>query len=289
MLIDRVAFRCLVAAFVGSSFFTLLLVSKPLSPATEAAPPPSIPVNAQQGALPSERRSSNAPVPTASPVSSAASLQADDETDCDNLPKDHRLRLQLNGKRLPLDYVGLKKGLEKSLFKAAKVLPLSDGRLLAGLGDTLYMLDQRKHIEWKYKPSWILWDFAVVESMGLVYGGAGDGIMFILDSTTGKRLYGHFQNGKADHLQVEPFGEDICLITNSMAGYRDALDEWTLGKLNMIETDGITAWRGTEALWSMDFPPDADLVVRGDKIYAVTRTDKSIYVREIIPPKTGAR
>lgn len=289
MLVDRFAFRFLVVAFVVCSFFTLLLVSRPASIATEAPESPPISGDAQQAALPNERRSSNAMVSTASPVSSAASLEADDETDCDNLPKDHRLRLQLNGKRLPLDYVGLEKGSEKSLLKAAKVLPLSDGRWLAGLGDTLYMLNQSKHIEWKYKPSWILWDFAVVESMGLVYGGAGDGIMFILDSSTGKRLYGHFQNGKADHLQVEPFGEDICLITNSMAGYRDALDEWTLGKLNMIETDGITAWRGTEALWSMDFPPDADLVVHGDKIYAVTKTDKSIYVREIIPPKTGAR
>ena len=287
MLIDRVAFRWLVAAFVGSSFFTLLLVSKPVGRATEAPRPPSVPANAQQVANPNEGRTSNAPVPVASPVSGATSQQTDDETDCDNLPTDHRLRLQLNGKRLPLDYVGLEKGSEKSLLKGAKVLPLSDGRLLAGLGDTLYMLDQRKHIEWKYKPSWILWDFAVVESMGLVYGGAGDGIMFILDSSTGKRLYSHFQNGKADHLQVEPFGEDICLITNSMAGYRDALDEWTLGKLNMIEPDEITAWRGTEALWSMDFPPDADLVVRGDKIYAVTKTDKSIYVREIIPPKVN--
>jgi hypothetical protein len=57
----------------------------------------------------------------------------------------------------------------------------------------------------------------------------------------------------------------------------------------MIETDEIAAWRGTEVLWTLDFPPDADLIVRGDKIYAVTRTDKSIYVREIIPPKPGAK
>jgi hypothetical protein len=55
----------------------------------------------------------------------------------------------------------------------------------------------------------------------------------------------------------------------------------------MFITDAVTAWRGTEVLWSRDFPPDAELVVRGDKIYAVTKTDKSIYVREIIPPKTN--
>ena len=289
MLGDRFALRCLVLAFVVSAFFTMLLVSKPVGPPTEAPQPPSIPANAQQVPLPNEGRTSTAFVPTASPVLGETTQQTGDETDCEHLPKDHPLRLKLNGRKLRLDYVGLEKGSEKSLLKVAKVLPLSDGRLLAGLGDTLYMLDQRKHVEWKYKPSWILWDFTVVESTGLVYGAAGDGIMFILDGSTGKRLYGHFQNGKADHLQVVPFGEDMCLITNSMAGYRDALDEWTLGKINMIETDRITAWRGTEALWSMDFPPDADLVVRGDKIYAVTKTDKSIYVREIIPPKADSK
>jgi len=51
----------------------------------------------------------------------------------------------------------------------------------------------------------------------------------------------------------------------------------------------ITAWRGTEALWSLEFPPDAELVVNRDRIFAVTKTDKSIYVSEIIPPKTDGR
>ena len=72
-----------------------------------------------------------------------------------------------------------------------------------------------------------------------------------------------------------------------MEGYREALDEWTSGKMEMIEPDFVTAWRGTEALWTAEFPPDAELVVNGDRIFAVTKTDERIYVREIIPPKTG--
>jgi len=195
----------------------------------------------------------------------------------------------LNGRRLPLDYAGLQQGLEKSLLSEGKVRALSDGRLLVGLGDTLYMLDANERVEWTHTASWILWDFAVVESTGLVYGTAGDNIMFILDASTGKKLYGHGRNGKFAYGQVMPFGNDMCLITDNLEGYRDALDEWKSGKIEMIEPDGVTAWRGTEALWSFPFPPDAELVVNGVRIFAVTKSDKSIYVRQIIPPKTDGR
>ena len=236
------------------------------------------------------RDGAQASSPLASAAISAVTTPAGSEaTDCDHLPQDHQLRTKLNGNRLPLAYDGLQKGLERSLLTEAKVRFLSDGRVLAGLGETLYMFDARRHVQWKYKPSWILWDFAFVESTGLVYGGAGDGIMFILDGSTGNKLYSHFQNGKADHLQVVPFGADMCLITNSLAGYREALDEWAFGRAEMIEPDFITAWRGTEALWSSEFPPDAELVVNGVRIFAVTKTDKGIYVREIIPPQMESR
>jgi hypothetical protein len=50
--------------------------------------------------------------------------------------------------------------------------------------------------------------------------------------------------------------------------------------------DGITCWRGTKILWHLDFPPDAELVVNGKRIFAVTKSKKAIYLNEIIPPQT---
>jgi hypothetical protein len=38
-------------------------------------------------------------------------------------------------------------------------------------------------------------------------------------------------------------------------------------------------------LWHRDFPPDAELLVKGDKIYAVTKTKTNIYIREIAGPE----
>ncbi len=151
-----------------------------------------------------------------------------DESGCALLAQDHPLRTKLNGKRLPLDYWNLEKGDERNLFAEAKIVPLSDGRLLCGLGDTLYMLNSKRRVEWKYVPSSFVMDFALVESTGLVYGTAADNVMFILDASNGKHLYSNGRNGQAAYGQTVPFGKDLCLITDSLVGYREALEEWNV-------------------------------------------------------------
>ncbi len=209
-------------------------------------------------------------------------LQPDnrEEFDCVELPSDHPLRAKLNGKRLPLNYAGLEKDDKKQSLKDAKVEPLADGRLLVGLGDTLYMLDSAFNIQWRYKPNWIIFDFAFVESTGLIYGAAGDSVLFIVEAATGKQLWARGYNGRAGFVQAVPYGRDECLIIHSMAGYRESLDEWKNAR-RFFDRDGVIAYRGTKRLWAADWPPDAELVVGGDNIYAVTKTDAGIYVRKI--------
>ena len=287
MKVNRHALRwVLFFTLIVALSFIPLIESKSANPAAnEPQPAPSLPTDRPFAGALSEQQTPGIALSTTSGVAQFDN----DETDCEHLPRDNWLRLELNGPRLRLRYNRLEKGSEKRLLRESKVLPLSDGRILAGLGDTLYMLDGGKQVEWTYTPSWILWDFTVVESTGRIYGTAGDNIMFILDASNGKELYSNGRNGKAAYCAVVPFGKDMCLISDNFAGYRDDPDEWKTSKLDWILPDGITAWRGTEALWHMDFPPDAELVVRGDKIYAVTKTDKSIYFREIIPPKTDSK
>lgn len=48
--------------------------------------------------------------------------------------------------------------------------------------------------------------------------------------------------------------------------------------------DGISCWRGTTKLWNRDFPPDAELLVSGKRILAITKSKNGIYVNEIEPP-----
>lgn len=49
--------------------------------------------------------------------------------------------------------------------------------------------------------------------------------------------------------------------------------------------DGVTAGRGTRMLWRRDVPPDAELQVVGSKVYAVTKTQTRILVKELDVPK----
>ena len=144
------------------------------------------------------------------------------------------------------------------------------------------MLDAKRRVAWEYTVTqWVI-DFAHVEATGLVYGTAGDNIMFILDAANGRELYVNSRNGRAGYGLVIPYGRDACLVTDAVGGYREG---YTGGYDPM--QDGVTAWRGTRVLWHMDVPPDAELQVVGPKIYGVTKTKDRILLKELLVPQGG--
>ena len=102
--------------------------------------------------------------------------------------------------------------------------------------------------------------------------------MFILEASTGKELVRNSRNGSAAYGQVRQYGNDMCLITDNNWGYRERLNDPTI-------KDGVTAWRGTEILWSTELAPGANLIVRGDRIIALTKTHDGIFIKEILVPK----
>jgi hypothetical protein len=196
---------------------------------------------------------------------------------------DDKYVTKFNGTKLDLDYDSWgAKGNTPYLIDGAKVLPLKSGGLLVDVGDTLYRLDGRNHVVWTYDQGQLILDFTLVESTNLVYGTAGDNVMFVLDATTGKELHSDSRNGRAAYGVAQNYGNDTCLVTDNFVMYRE--DD---RHLNIEPTkDGITCWRGTEALWHQDFPPDAQLVVNGERILAVTKTRTGIYVNEITAPRS---
>jgi hypothetical protein len=88
------------------------------------------------------------------------------------------------------------------------------------------------------------------------------------------------RNGSAAYGVAEKYGDDMCLVTENFVMYR----EKSRGDKFDPMKDGITCWRGTKIVWQLDFPPDAELVVSGKRILAVTKSKKAIYVQEITPP-----
>ena len=191
---------------------------------------------------------------------------------------DDRYITKFNGTKLKLNHGSwAPAGDIPSFIQSAKILPLKTGGLLVGLEDTLYRLNQAYDVVWKYREGQGIDDYTLVESTGLVYGTAGDNVMFILDAVSGKKLHRDSRNGSAAYGVAENYGSDMCLVTDNFAIYR----EKARGVQPM--NDGLTCWRGEQALWHQDFPADAELVVNGSRILAVTKTKTGIYVNEIRP------
>ena len=168
-----------------------------------------------------------------------------------------------------------------SYIRTAKILPLKTQGLIVGFGDKIYRFDNKLQIVWTYKVAqWII-DFSFVESTNLIYGTAGDNIMFVLNAETGKELYINGRNGRAAYGVVQSYGKDTALVMDNFSMYREGDRNVNYASTN----DGIGLWRSTKELWHLDFPPDAELVVNDKRILAVTKTTAGIYVKEIFPPQ----
>lgn len=194
---------------------------------------------------------------------------------------DDRYVTESNGTRLELDYGSWGGDADiPYLIDEAKLIPLKGGGLLVNLGDTLYRLDGKHRTVWAHSETQVIFDYALVEATNLIYGTAGDNVMFILDAASGEKLHGDSRNGSAAYGVALKYGNDMCLVTDYFAAYREKARGVTPPM-----SDRITCWRGTRGLWTQDFPPDAQLVVNGDRILAVTKTKTGIYVNEISVPK----
>lgn len=165
----------------------------------------------------------------------------------------------------------------------SKLVVLPSGGTIAALGDALYMVGADGHTVWTLHVEQAVFDFAYVKATGLVYVTAGDNNLLILDAATGRVLRNESRNGRAGFGAAIPYGEDVCLITDDFSGYRSDYRgvEATFAPMQ----DGVTAWRGTKRLWRVEVPPDAELRVVGSRIFAVTKTESRVLVKEIKVPK----
>jgi len=219
------------------------------------------------------------------PESSAQGKNANsEEAPCVRLAKDYKYRPMLNGTKLPVPPEE-----EEASISDAKITPISSRSLLVMIGNTLYRLDEGKRIVWKYTEGQFMFDFAFIPATDMIYGTAGDGVMFILDATSGKRLVRDAYMGKGAYGVVRAYGKDQCLVTSDFAMYREDWNRLNLDPHSIknfaTSNDEVTAFRGTKALWTSSFPPDADLMVDGGRILAVTKTESTIYVKEIAVPR----
>ena len=215
----------------------------------------------------------------ANPISNTSQSSAES---CFELIDDNDFHPKLNGWSLPLS----DEPWSQDEIAGVKVVPLSKGRSLIGAGQVLTLFDFQKRVVWTYDvPGGWLIDFDVVETTALVYGTAGDNIMFMLNLSSGAELKIIGRNGSAAFGEVRAYGKDLCLIKDNFWGYRQKLPDPSFEPMK----DRLVAWRGKQILWEIDFPPDAELIVHGKKILALTRTKTKVYLKEIQLPHESGR
>jgi len=188
---------------------------------------------------------------------------------------------KFNGAPIGLDYGGVAFDDVPWLVDSAKITPIQNGDMLVNMGDTLYRINEQRHVIWSYATAQVVIDYAYIDSTNLIYVTAGDNIILILNATTGAVEFGDSRNGSAAYGRAEKYGDDMCLVTDNFVMYREKFRGDGIEPMK----DGITCWRGTKILWHLDFPPDAELVVNGKRILAVTKSRKAVYVNEIFPPQ----
>ena len=166
--------------------------------------------------------------------------------------------------------------ISRSTLKRARIAWLPKRYRLVGLENHLFRIDSRRRVIWAHKEFQVLFDFAFVDSTGLVYVTAGDNNFFILDATTGEELHRESRNGSAAFGEVRPYGRDQCLVTDYNGGYRDR---------NFRDMpDGVSAWRGVKMLWHREIPAEASIQVNGREIYAVYKRKGVTIRKRILPP-----
>lgn len=150
-------------------------------------------------------------------------------------------------------------------------------RRLAMVGDSLFMLDSKNRIQWKWTTGGApLTDVPVIDSRGVLYVIGYDLIWAALDSKSGKRLWSGTAAGRAVYTQIELYKDDMYFVVTDMSGYRN-------GERDPVR-DSLTLAKGNGILWETDIPIGSEIKVERGKVFAVYKRKKRTIVQKIDVP-----
>lgn len=155
-------------------------------------------------------------------------------------------------------------------------LVISPDRLLVTVCNTLYMLDSKKNVVWKWSTEAAsIVDQPIIDSTGTIYVIALDMIWVALDAATGKEKWNrNGVVGRTRASQIKAYKDDMYLVVEDMSGIRNGPSDDSI-------KDGLLLCKGREILWKKEFPIDAVLKVWGDKILAVSYSKDGVKITEI--------
>lgn len=158
-------------------------------------------------------------------------------------------------------------------------LSLSDGKLLVCVGDAVYMINANGEQQWKYENLPPTSEPAFNPGLNEIAVVMYDLQAVRLDATTGKIKWRSDSVGKGLYASVSAFERGFLVVVD-MGGYRE--------KGSQLPADRLEYWgESQKESWHVDFPIDSELVVSGERAYALRRGKDRIYLRTIQIPRTN--
>jgi hypothetical protein len=157
-----------------------------------------------------------------------------------------------------------------------KIAPVrvSSSRTLVTVGDTIYMLNAKRKIIWKWDvgSGQNIVDQPIIDSHGFIYGIALDGEIFSLDENGQLRWSWHL-NGASNFSQIKPYVNGQYLVVRDNSFYREVQ--------GFNEDDGLYLCKDRDVIATIHFPRDAILRVQGKHIYAVIKSKHGTRMKEV--------
>jgi hypothetical protein len=169
-------------------------------------------------------------------------------------------------------------------YRQIRPLSLPGGRLLVCVGNAVYMINANGEQQWKYENVPLTSEPAFNAGLNEIAVVMYDLQAVRLDAATGKVKWRSDAVGKGLFAVVSAYERGFLVVVN-MSGYRQGGSR--------VPADSLEYWGESESeSWHADFPMDSELVVSGERIYALRHGEDRIYLRPIQTPTArnqGAR
>jgi hypothetical protein len=161
---------------------------------------------------------------------------------------------------------------------SVQISRLSQNRKLATVGDTLYMLDARNRIVWRWSSDGPpLTDLPIIDSTGTIYVIGYDLLWAAIDSVTGQEKWRGTANGRALYSQLKLYKNGTYLVVTNMEGYRESLSDRSI-------EDNLRLCRGNAILWETHIPAGAKIQVKGGKVFMLIRRNRHTLRQQVSIP-----
>jgi hypothetical protein len=180
----------------------------------------------------------------------------------------------------PEDGIRLQASFKAMTLDRAEFTVVAPDRLLATVGDTLYMLDLHRHIVWKQTVGDVVGQPFAMPDGSIHVLLVQDKVHLVISAATGKTLKCIDCNttARTNFTQVLPYNQNQYLVVETDAYFRRRP-----GSENT--PDEVALWQGDRVLWTAPIPPDAEVRVVGNKILAVEKKEQAIVFHEVVPVK----